>query len=355
MRSLLIRRTFLPDTATDMNIVNVAETPAPRWPDGYFTVADGTRLHYVEAGEGWPVILIHGARGSAIGNWFSNGIAPKLAEANKVYALDMRGHGLSGGDGAHGPFNHSVMPNDVLDFMNNLGIEKAHMAGYSMGSHVLTQLLTIAPERFITVCFQGGGINETPEWRDRIPRDKEGRDPDQDKADEVVKQRRQQKGEEVGNNFSDGQKRGKAPTAEGAVNKWRQRMARRRMMTMIRQNMPPGETPPTLDQIPLDQMPPPEMMEIFKKREEQLSQFDLRTIKFPVMAINGEYDRPLAKTHRLWRELDDFTNLVLAGKGHLTAMMAGFIPDAYVDGYAAFVRRNNPAGAPPTRHFSADK
>ena len=171
----------------------VTAKPATRWPDGYFTVRDGTKLHYVEAGEGWPVILIHGARGSAIGNWFSNGIAPKLAETNKVYALDMRGHGLSEGNGAHGPFNHSVMPDDILDFMAHMGIEKAHMAGYSMGSHVLTQLLTMAPEKFLSVCFQGGGINETPEWRDRLPQDKQGRDPDQDKADEMVKQRRQQK------------------------------------------------------------------------------------------------------------------------------------------------------------------
>ena len=42
------------------------------------------------------------------------------------------------------------------------------------------------------------------------------------------------------------------------------------------------------------------------------------------------------------RELADFTNLVLPGKRHLTAMMAGFIPGAYVEGYAAFIARNNP-------------
>jgi pimeloyl-ACP methyl ester carboxylesterase len=320
-----------------------AEKTAQRWPDDYFKVSDGTRLHYVEAGEGWPVILIHGARGSAIGNWFSNGIAPKLAETNKVYALDMRGHGLSEGNHQHMPFNHSVMPNDVLDFMNHMGIEKAHMAGYSMGSHVLTQLLTMAPERFLTVCFQGGGVNETPEWRDRVPPDKEGRDPDQAKADELVKQRRQQKGEEVGNNFSDGQRRQNAKAEEakpeGAVNKWRQRMMERRARRM-------GFEGP---------LPPPEMMNVFQKREEQLAKFDLTSIAFPVMAINGEYDRPLAKTHRLWRECRNFTNLILPGKGHLTAMMAGFIPDAYVEGYAAFVRRNNPPGAPPARHFSSDK
>ena len=334
-----------------MAISDIAEAkPAAkqRWPDGYFTTADGTKLHYVEAGEGWPVVLVHGARGSAIGNWFSNGIAQKLAETNKVYALDMRGHGLSEGENSRMPFNHQVMPYDVLDFLNHMGIERAHMAGYSMGSHVLTTLMMLAPERFITCSFQGGGVNETPEWRDRLPKDKEGRDPDQDRADELVKQRRQSKGEEVGNNFSDAQRRQRpegAPENSGekvsALDKWRASQMQRQAKRM-------GFEGP---------MPPPEMMDVFRKREEELSAFGLKTIKFPVMAINGEYDRPIAKTHRLWRELSNFTNLVLIGKGHLTAMMAGFIPDEYVEGYAAFVRANNPTEPylGPSRHYSPDK
>ena len=49
---------------TNSALAEAPAAPAQRWPDGYFTVQDGTRLHYVEAGEGYPVILIHGARGS---------------------------------------------------------------------------------------------------------------------------------------------------------------------------------------------------------------------------------------------------------------------------------------------------
>jgi pimeloyl-ACP methyl ester carboxylesterase len=311
-----------------------ARSPAPRWPDGYFTVSDGSRLHYVEAGAGTPVILIHGARGSAIGNWFSNGIAPRLAETNKVYALDMRGHGLSEGNSGRGPFNHNVMHLDILEFMDQMGIEKAHMAGYSMGAGVLTQLLMIAPERFITCCFQGGGITETPEWRDKVPADKVGRDPDQAKADEMVRQRRLAKGEEVGNNFSDGPARPSAwlisETQNASAGTKRARDARRGPWSRMSARMAENGGPP------------PEMQEIFRKREEQLAKFDLSRIDFPMMAINGEFDRPLAKTHRLWRQASNFTNLVLPGKGHLTAMMPGFIPDAYIDGFAAFVARNNP-------------
>nr|QQZ49512.1 alpha/beta fold hydrolase [Phenylobacterium glaciei] len=121
----------------------------------------------MEAGQGVPVILIHGARGSAIGNWFSNGIAPKLAQTNHVYALDMRAHGLSGG-ARHSHFN---MADDVLEFMDQMGIRKAHIAGYSMGGGVTLQLLARAPERFITACFQGSGISEVGEWKDKVPPD----------------------------------------------------------------------------------------------------------------------------------------------------------------------------------------
>lgn len=277
-----------------MSVVEAAAAaPGHRWPEGFFTVSDGTRLHYVEAGEGAPVVLIHGARGSAIGNWFSNGIAPRLALTNHVYALDMRGHGLSGG--RHN--GHADMAGDVLDFMDQMGLTKAHIGGYSMGGGLTLQLLKRAPERFITACFQGAGIHEIGAWKDKVPPDLTGKDPDEDKAQAIVHARRAAKGEEVGNDFD----------------------ARQRLR-------------------PVEDKPSPEM----ERRFAEMMQVDLSAIDFPVMAINGEYDRPNHRTHRMARELRDFTNLVLPGKGHLTAMMAGFIPDAYIEGYAAFIARNNP-------------
>ena len=278
----------------------VSAAPATRWPDGYLTVKDGTRLHYVEAGEGAPVILIHGARGSAIGNWFSNGIAPAIARTNHVYALDMRGHGLSGG-ASHG---HLGMADDVLAFMDQMGIEKAHIGGYSMGGAITLQLMSRAPGRFITACLQGAGVSETPAFRDQVPPDLEGKDPDEDAAQAVVRARRAARGEEVGNDFGDKLRAGVTALAG---------------KTAVRK-----------------------MEASAQRRFEQLMGVDLSKIDFPVMAINGEYDRPNHRTHRMARELADFTNLVLPGKGHLTAMMAGFIPQAYIDGYAAFIVRHNP-------------
>lgn len=269
------------------------------WADHYFTTSDGTRLHYVEMGRGTPVILIHGAGGSAVGNWFANGVAPRLAKSNRVIGIDMRAHGLSE---AGPPDGRSKMAADVIAFMDAQGIGKAHIAGYSMGGGVTLALLVDHADRFITAGFHGSGVAEVGEWRDQVPADKHGVDPEAAEARAAYQAARAERGEEIGNDAA----------ASAARTPEQEAKARARSEAMA------------------------------KRREALLARLDLTRIRFPVMAINGEFDFPLAKTHRLWRELDDFTNLVLPGKGHLSAVMAGFIPPAYIDGMAAFIERNNP-------------
>ena len=268
------------------------------WTDHSFTTSDGTKLHYVEMGAGTPVILIHGAGGSAVGNWFANGIAPRLAATNRVIGIDMRAHGLSE---AGPPGGRAKMAADLVEFMDAQRIGKAHIAGYSMGGFVTLSLLVEHPERFITAGFHGSGVGETAEWRDRVPKDKEGADPEAAAARAAYQAVQAERGQEVGNNAADLARSGGDEEAQRA-----------------------------------------RMEEMARRREALLEKLDLSKIRFPVMAINGEFDRPLAKTHRLWRELDDFTNLVLPGKGHLSAVMKDFIPPAYIDGMAAFIARNNP-------------
>ncbi len=42
--------------------------------------------------------------------------------------------------------------------------------------------------------------------------------------------------------------------------------------------------------------------------------------------MNGSFDNPYRKTHRLWREVQTFQNVILPGKTHLTAIAAGAAP-----------------------------
>src|SRR5262245_12815052 len=277
------------------------------WTDHYYTVSDGTKLHYVEMGKGTPVILIHGAGGSAVGNWFANGIAPAIADTNRVIGIDMRGHALSE---AGPPGGRSKMAQDVLEFMQQQKIEKAHIGGYSMGGGITLSLLTTNPEKFITAHFGGSGIGEVAEWRDKVPKDKEGEAPQEAKAraeyQRIQTERAAARGTEIGNNARD--------------------------ISRVRANQPAANSEEATR----------EREEAAKRREAQLAALDLTKIRIPVLAVNGDYDRPFAKTHRMWRELDNFTNVVLPDYGHLSAVMPGFVPAQYVDSYAHFIKNNNP-------------
>ena len=265
------------------------------WSEHYFTVEDGTKLHWVEMGSGTPVILIHGAGGSAVGNWFVNGIAPALAPTNRVIGIDMRGHGLSdaGPDGGR-----QKMSADVIEFMDQQKIDKAHIGGYSMGGFVTAGILATHPERFLSASFGGSGLTETDEWAASVPPDKDGPAPDEAQASSQFQNRPEVPGQEVGNN----------PAARPA-----------------RAAVAGGDR------------------EAFIARQRALSAaIDLASLEFPIIAINGEFDRPYAKTHRMWREAHNFTNVVLPGKGHLSAIMRGFIPKQYIDSMVAFITANNP-------------
>ncbi|OWK27986.1 alpha/beta fold hydrolase [Sphingomonas mucosissima] len=279
---------------------------AKPWVDKTFTTSDGTRLHYVEMGTGTPVILIHGAGGSAVGNWFVNGFAKELARTNRVIGIDMRGHGTS----ERGPEDgRGKMAGDVLEFMRQQGIARAHIGGFSMGGAVTLSLLASNPEKFITAHFGGSGIGETAAWRDRVPADKTGDAPMETKAREayyrIQRERLAARGEEIGN----------ARTATGA---------------------PPttGFTMTATDRVRME-----------SERQALLERLDLTRIAIPVLAVNGDYDRPFAKTHRMWRELPNFSNLVLPGYGHLSAVMQGFVPPIYIKTLGDFVRANNPPPA----------
>ncbi len=64
-------------------------------------------------------------------------------------------------------------------------------------------------------------------------------------------------------------------------------------------------------------------------------------LALPGLAINGEFDRPNAKTHRLWREARNFTNVVLPGKSHLTAIAAPYIPKEHAASVVAFINAHD--------------
>jgi len=103
----------------------------------------GVRLHYAEDGAGSPpILLIHGL-GSA-GVKFYDAI-PSLAQHRRTIALDLPGFGRS--DAPRGSYAPGWAAGAVRAFMDELGIERAIVAGNSYGGLVATYLAATWPER----------------------------------------------------------------------------------------------------------------------------------------------------------------------------------------------------------------
>lgn len=130
-------------------------------PDEHFFDSDGVKIRYIVKGEGEPVLLIHGYTATAETNWMS--VIPTLSKDYKVIALDNRGHGKS--DKPHGAEHYGEeMINDSIRLLDHLGIEKAHVAGYSMGGFITAKMVTMYPERMLTATIGGAGwAEEDPE------------------------------------------------------------------------------------------------------------------------------------------------------------------------------------------------
>lgn len=116
---------------------------------GSFLEVDGIRIHYTVEGNGEPIVLVHGYGVNADFNWRVPGVTDTLARTHKVIAMDVRGHGLS--SKPRDPEKYGVeMVKDVVRLLDHLGIDKAHVAGYSMGGFITLKLVTMFPERLLT-------------------------------------------------------------------------------------------------------------------------------------------------------------------------------------------------------------
>jgi hypothetical protein len=139
-------------------------------------------------------------------------------------------------------------------------------------------MLAMIPARFITAGFGGSGLQETdPALRAQAAA-----------LDEA------------------------APKAQGA-----DAAAMERFRARVASALPAGSPTPTVPAGPV---------------------VDLTALSIPIIAINGSFDSPYAKTHRLWREAKVFQNVILPAKTHLTAIAAGGpMPPQYADTLSRFI------------------
>lgn len=111
------------------------------------------QLHYIEQGQGQPLILLHGNGESS--DYFVHQIA-YFCHDYRVIALDTRGHGQS--PRGEKPFTIKQFAEDLHDFMNEKGIAKAILLGFSDGGNIALEFALKYPERVEKLILNGANL-----------------------------------------------------------------------------------------------------------------------------------------------------------------------------------------------------
>jgi pimeloyl-ACP methyl ester carboxylesterase len=125
-------------------------------PPGQSFDSSGVPIHYTDEGRGTPVVLIHGFAVNERLNWRLPGVTRMLARDLRVISIDVRGHGRSGKPHATTSYGLNLVE-DVLRLLDHLGLERAHVVGYSLGGFIALKLATVSPERLLSVGVLGAG------------------------------------------------------------------------------------------------------------------------------------------------------------------------------------------------------
>ena len=115
-------------------------------------IVRGVRIRYIEAGEGAPLVLVHGLTSSKVA-WRDN--IKALAERHRVYAVDLPGHGDS--DKYDVNYDSAFIVGLMREFILGLGHERVALAGISLGGGVSLLTALEHPEMVSKLILCGSG------------------------------------------------------------------------------------------------------------------------------------------------------------------------------------------------------
>jgi pimeloyl-ACP methyl ester carboxylesterase len=108
---------------------------------------NGTRLHYVSAGDhGSPILLVHGFPESW---WTFRALLPRLAATHRVIAVDLRGFG----DSSHvpGDYGSPAAAEDLHQLIGHLGLGPVHLTGQDISGATVFRLAATHPEDVLSL------------------------------------------------------------------------------------------------------------------------------------------------------------------------------------------------------------
>lgn len=115
-------------------------------------------VHYLEAGDGAPVVLLHG--NWATSSWWEP-VLERVPPGIRALAPDMRGRGRTGGPDSD--YRIPSLATDLLAFADALRLDRFHLVGHSLGSAVAMELALRSPERLRSLAAI------SPAWIDGMP------------------------------------------------------------------------------------------------------------------------------------------------------------------------------------------
>ena len=124
---------------------------------GSYALLNGLNVYYEVHGEGKPLILLHGGVG---GIEMMRPLLPAFANSRRVIAVELQGHGRTAD--IDRPLRYELMAEDIAALLKHLHMEKADIAGYSLGAGVALRLAFAHPDlvdklMIISVAFKRDG------------------------------------------------------------------------------------------------------------------------------------------------------------------------------------------------------
>ena len=130
-----------------------AAAPLETAPSG-FAIVDGTRVHYESMGSGREaIVLVHGWSGD-VSVWRFQ--VSELAKRARVITLDLPGHGAS--DKPQTAYTMAFFARAVDAVMRDAGVDRAVLAGHSMGTPVIRQFYRLYPEKTLALVAVDGAL-----------------------------------------------------------------------------------------------------------------------------------------------------------------------------------------------------
>ena len=111
-------------------------------------------LHYIEEGEGFPLVLLHG--NAEDHSYFEHQIGP-FSRHYRVIAPDTRGHGAS--PRGEAPFTLDQFAEDLREFLDGLGIAKCHLLGFSDGGNIALIFALKYPQYIEKLVVDGANLD----------------------------------------------------------------------------------------------------------------------------------------------------------------------------------------------------